>query len=571
MRVMKKEILKTVERRGVKWLWSTFSTKHFYLLIGAYFLPMMTLQFIISSVTTALFTGAILAMLLITIQIAVNSEKYQIRMDYLSLFQYFNGPELRIDIKMPKSDLVYYGNFFLALVVALGTSGFSNKDVINSELLVVLCVFVAFVIFLQFDLYESKLAYLLIVAKAPSWVLLVLEKLYLLLGYPSDDLLSWSRLLLPGMGFSISVVSLLQIAAHLYLIVSQLKDLEWKTFFSFHGPHLLFLCWLVLCRNFVSEADPATMLKITTTIALIPVYTFVFLSSPLYFLYFYGFTPPFFYSFFFVALVALFGVVLLYLYVYMKSLWIAISLDHVLLLVMVLLIPLLLYLSSWYASMYQPPPLPPVTTDQYVEYCGPGNWNDGNMIQTQINCFHLKDRVFSSQGEIESIRISKVVNGMSDSINFLPSPLQAAITCYAGDCKPMCGDRKDMSTCINKGCHFMQHQIYTFEIILKVLISGGTEALKAKLSVSGKYKDFLMKLTSGSRIEFSALFVEGMGSDQLTLKAEHLSYGTEPTESTRGVEKEEEKEMIQNILHKLSDSLQHIVFVILEILVGYLP
>ena len=573
LRIIRRGVLRSVERQGAKWLWSTFTLKHFYWLVAAYLLPMMTIHAIISSVSTTLFTGGMLAMVLITIQIAIDSEKLHTRFEYLSLFQYFSKDGVQIKVKPQSSHFIHYGNFLVALLLSLVTLGFSSQSFVNNEVYVAVSLVVLFVVLLQFSLYESLLWFQLLLARSPSWIVLGLEKISFLLGVPSPQFILhfkkplFSLPLYYGLTFDFNLLSFVQVFIHLLLMTKSLRHLESKSFLSVHGPQLIFTCWFVLCRNFVDNSDPVLLfgmfISTLSIVVMFPLSFLLFLGSPIIFFFFYGFTPPFYYSIAFVIMVIVFFILAGLVFKYLKSVWMSLSLDYVMLIVIGLAVPLIMFMSGWYASLYKPlVPLPSVSMEQYLDYCGPDNWNDKNIVQTQINCIHLKDRVFSSHGVVESVKISGVVDSMADSFKLLPTSVQSALICHIGKSTPMCGNREDMSTCVQNGCHFHDTLSYTFEVKLNFQI----ESIKAKLIVSHQHKDFILKLKSGSSLQFNATFQEGMGSDLLTLQALHLSsdYG-----DTQQLKEEKEKEMKEKLSYNLLKSLKNTAAILLEILLGY--
>ena len=568
VKLVKKAILTSVEKRGVRWIWSTFSTKHFYWFLVVYFLPMMTLQVIVSSVSTALFNGAILGMILITIQIAISSERFQSGQEYLSLFQYFNNSDSPIQIPLPKLDVIHYITFSFALVVAMMSLGFSNHSFVYSELLVVVSLVLSITVLLQFDLVESRLVWVSIAAKLPGWMTVVLEKFYLLFSLPPPQVLHYARdpiFTLPLLGelrFEVNMVTVVQLVAHSLLFLSQVRKVDWKMFFSSLGPHYLFVCWFVLCREFVCASSPLHLLVISTLVFLFPLYTLAFLLSPFYFLYSYGLSLPFYYSVFSIAIVFAFTMIIILIFTFRKSWILNLSLDYVVLAFLALCIGVSFFMCGWYVSVYQvTEPLPTVSFEEYNRYCGPGNWESGNEVQTQINCMHLQGRAFRAQAKVKSVSIVKARSRIGESIQSLPVFIQNALTCHLGESTPMCGNRLGMSTCVENGCHFQHTLTYTFEVKMTM------GAIKASLLVSDSHKEFVLQLKSGTALEFDATFVEGMGSDQVTLQALHMN--ADGLEDTQDVEEEREEELRKSLLSTLLRSIKNGIVVILQIFLGY--
>ena len=567
--LMKRGVLKIVEKQGSKWVWSFFSTKHLYWFLAVYFVPMMTAQVIVSSVSTALFNATMLFLLTITIQTAIDLEKLQSRISYLSLFQYFNKAGTQIPMPTPKkSDMAPYITFIGGLVVGVVFLGFSHHSFVYYELLGIISMVMAFLVMLQFDLYESPLFWVYVLAKAPSWVMVGLDMTCALIPFLSSSPLTFLRnplltlSLFEGFDFDVNIITLLQCASHLCLLVYTIKYVKFT--YSSLGHHFLFFGWFVLCRHFISSSSPFHLVLILTSPLAFPFYSIGFLISPLYFLYFYGFAPPFFYSIASIGIVVVLAVFVMASVKIKRIWWMNISIEYIILLFMGFCVFLMMFLSAWYTSLYQvAQPLPTVSVGEYRQYCGPENWVDGNMVQAQINCMHLKNRLFRSDADVKSVGIAKAQDTMATSISFLPKFLERALACHLGKFEAMCGDRTDDSTCINTGCHFQHSLTYTFKIELEIPI----EEVKTTLLVSHHHMEFVSKLKSGTSLQFDATFVDGMGSDHLTLQAVSLSaFGLADTQN---LDRERNEDMKKSLMSVFFRSVKNSFIVLLEIFFGY--
>ena len=200
--------------------------------------------------------------------------------------------------------------------------------------------------------------------------------------------------------------------------------------------------------------------------------------------------------------------------------------------------------------MRRPPQLHTVSLEEYDLYCGPGNWNV-NSVQTQINCIHLEGRVLSSEGTVERVRISKVINSMADSLNFLPTSLHRSLTCILGKMEPKCGNLKDASTCVYNGCHFHSSLQYNFEVQLRLQTSED-HFIPAMMVVGDTYRDTVLKLREDSILKFNATFVDGMGTKELTLRVQHMSVDGVPDKHFL---EEKKKEMMEHYLNRFFSAL----------------
>lgn len=575
LKLVKRDALRTVERRGVKWLWSTFTTKQLYWLLAVYFLPMMTLQVVVSSVSTAIFNGAIVFMALVTMQIAINSERLHSRMEYISVFQCFNRGRAQIRPPIPKRDAVHYLTFTVGLVVAIVSLGLSNHSFIYYEVLVIVCVVVSGLVMMEFDLYESSLFWFFMAAKAPSWLVVGVEKFCSLFSLSSPALFStlqsplWTPVVLFGsVTLEISYLSIIQVSLHLALLTFKFNDFGWKKFLSELGPLLLFFCWLVLSRYFVVRSSALHLAVMSAGLLLLPLTTCVFIASPLLFLYWYWFTAPFYYSVAAVAISAAVSGVIAVSFKYRRSWWMNLPIEYIILGSLLLLLGVVLFLSAWYGSVFQvTTPLPPVSAREYREYCGQQNWARGNAVQTQINCIHLQGRVLTASGEVQTVGISEVVDTRANSLKLFPYFLQRAITCHLGRYSPMCGNRDDMSTCVYNGCHFQHSLAYTFEIKLTINVDG-SKGMPATLLVSGHHKEFVMNLTSGMTLHFNATFVSGMGSERVVLRAVFLDAAG--LDDTQSLLEEREEGIRMGMLSTLVQSVKNSVAILFEVFLGYI-
>ncbi len=568
LQLLYQDSLRWIERQGVKWLWSSFSTKQAYWLIAAYVLPLMTISFIVSSLSTALFTGAMIALMLITLQIGIKSEKLQIKKEYLSLFQHFNKRTFKIEMGPPRQDIVHYVNFIIALVVAVFSLEFSYlHPAFYSVLLIISAIAMVLVIF-QYNLHEQQLFRHVLITKMPILFIAVLAKISDYVPFSQvllDTLVLFQIPLSHDFSLKVSMITVMQVALHIYLMVACLREANWDTFYSTLGPLCLSMCWFTLFKYFLDKSSSLYVLSLIFICASLPfmlsLLIAVFFASPWVFLYHFGFTAPFFYSCGFVAGITIIFLMLALIWKYLPSFWMNLSLDYVFLLSVIVTIPLLLYLSAWNISLYQLPRLPPVSLEEYGKYCGPRNWNV-NSVQTQINCVHLEGRVLTAQGMVEHVSISKMVDTMADSIRFLSASFQRSLTCVLGETQPMCGDLTDASTCSYNGCHFHSSLQYTFEIELRLQNTGGKSVL-AKLIVSNQYRDTVITLEENSVLKFNATFVSGMGTDILTLQALGLKVDGIPDQHHL-----EEREMHQHLLHGFFRSLIKTMILVADVVLG---
>ena len=159
----------------MKWIWSSFPTKQFYLLLIAYLLPMLSISFVISTLSTAAFVAAFIAMFVATLQVVLNSEKVFSLMEYSNIFRYFNETGMAIDTRAPETQLIWhsigpYVTFLVSLLIVVVTQGLAHPQLILFEPLCIVAAFFAAVVFFQFRCYKSPLILLSISTRLVSWL-----------------------------------------------------------------------------------------------------------------------------------------------------------------------------------------------------------------------------------------------------------------------------------------------------------------------------------------------------------------------------------------------------------------
>ena len=260
---LKLSLLKTIERRGVKWIWSSFPTKQFYLLLLAYLLPMPNVNFVISTLATLAFVAAFIAMSVATLQVIMNSEKVFSLMEYSNIFCYFSETGMVIDTKAPETQLFRhsigpYLTFLVSLLVAVVTLGLAHTQLIFSEILCIIAAIFATAVFFQFQCYKSPLLLLSVSTRLVSWLYVFLLLLTCWVPIPEFLFFAPKQIvtipLFNNVSFDINLMTLLQFPVQLTIAVYLLYRNSWHNFYTGLGPYFLFICWWVLCRNFLAQS-----------------------------------------------------------------------------------------------------------------------------------------------------------------------------------------------------------------------------------------------------------------------------------------------------------------------------
>ena len=581
----RRSLLKMIERRGVKWVWASFPTKQFYLLLLAYILPMISAQFILSSIATVVFVGAFITMSVGTLQMMLAAEKVFSLMEYSSIFQYFSEGDRKIDTRKPEMLLIKRSilpcvTFSIAYCVTLLAFHLSHQSIISNEVLCVLSAFFTLAVFFQFECYKSPLFIVSSLSRVFSWLYVFLIVFRPILPIPEFLLYFGSAAVpipvLPGFTLRINLLTLFQFPFQCVLITYFLVHNKWHNFYSGLGPYLLFTSWWVLSRHFFALSSPLYlflgMFGVVLVLALSPFLPILFLGSPLCILLYYGLSRQFFMCL---------GIVVAFVFVFllvgrfsrrlMETKWLNISFDYLVLLQVLLSVPAVFIGASWFAHFYSPMDVPVVSLAQYSEYCGPQNWVGNNMVPTELNCMHLRDRILAATGTVESIKIEHVSNDHELSLKSLPGPIRAALTCLLGQLEPMCGQRSDMETCKREfaGCNFHHNHKYTFAIGITVDFppTDGRGAPVKKVSVtllaSNIFAEAVENLQVGNHLQFNATFVSGMGSDKLVLQLVTLEG------HVVGTDEESIQDSVQLFATQVIQSVTNTLAILFDVLLGY--
>jgi hypothetical protein len=586
-RFYRRSLLKLVERRGMKWVWSSFPTKQFYLLALAYFLPMISPNFILTSLATVAFLAAFISMCVGTLQIALAAEKVSSFVEYSSIFQYFSKGAGKIDTGKPEAILV--GRSVLPIVTfgasfcaTLLTFHLSHRSIVPNELFCIVSGFCTLAVFLQFEGYKSSVFLACSCTRLLTWLYAFLAVFSEVLPIPDFLLYLGSAsvpvpLLVSGLTLRVNLFTLVQFPVQCILIAYFLVRNKWRNVYSGLGPYLLFTSWWVMTRHFFLLSSPFYLFLgtfgVVFFLAVSPFLPLMLVASPVLVLFYYGFSRVFY---LYIALIVSFVVILLVLGKFSRRLmdakWLNISFDSLVLLQILITIPAVLAGAYQVVRYYAPTDVPAVTPAQYGEYCGLQNWvgSRGNTVQTQLDCVHLRDRVLTASGVVEGVKIEEVSNNYEAGLQSLPGIIRDALTCLLGRQEPMCGRRLDMETCNREytGCHFQHSHKYTFAVDLRLALPSThdrVEKISTTLLASNSYLEAMRDLRVGQTIRFNATFVSGMGSEHLVLQLVDLEGFT----STREEEIENIEDSLQLLVHRVVESFANTLAVLLDVLLGY--
>ena len=563
--------------------------KQFYLLLLAYVLPMISAHFILTSIATALFMAAFIATCVATLQIMLASEKVFSFIEYSSIFQYFSEGDRKLDTRKPelllvKRSVAPFLTFSASYCITLLTFHLSHHNIIPNELVCIISAFFTLSVFLQFECYKSPLFLASTSTRLLAWIYVFLIAVQEIIPIPEFLLYfgsaSVSVPILSGFSISVNLPTLIQFPVQCLLIVYFLVQNKWHNVYSGLGPYLLFISWWVITRHFFVLSSPIYLFLCTFGLIILlgisPFLPVLFLVSPVYVLYYYGFSTMFFV---YIGIIMCFLLLLLVLGKFSKKLmeakWLNISFDYLVLLQVLTTIPIVLFGSSLVTRYYSPSDVPVVSVAQYSQYCGPQNWGGGggNMIQTQLNCLHLRDRVLMASGIVEEVKIQEISNDHELSLYSLSNTIRAALTCMLGRLEPMCGHRSDMETCKGAftGCHFHHSNKYTFAINMNMNLQPPPQTVdhhpqkvvSVVLLASSTFTTIVQELKVGDNLKFNATFDSGMGSDRVVLRLIDLE-GV-----YMGKDEEIVEDSMQILANQVERSLTHTLNILFDVILGY--
>ena len=552
-----------------------------------YILPLINVGFVLSTLATFVFVGAFLAMVIATLQILANSAKVSSFMEYSSIFRYFSRHGKAINTNEPEALLIKrsampYVTFSIATLLTVFTIGIAHQQIMIYELLVVITGALAFVVFFHFQCWKSPLILITLSTRTLSWMLVILYLLQKWLPIPDFwFFIGWQIVrvpIFPGIYLDFNLTTLIQVPLQIVLIVYLVRKYSWKNFFFGLGPYFLFVSWWIFCRYLFSHTSMLSLAiffpGVAAVFILLPILPLLVLVAPLFVMLYYGLSIQFLIALSTLIIVGIISLIVVLNYQRLKEAkWLNIPLEYVFLIQLLLSIPLLVVGTYHYNRIHAPSTLPVVQLDEYDQFCGPHLWSaSSNMIQTQLNCLHYKDRVLSGDARIEEVKIGGVLNSYISTLQKFPKSVRTALTCLMGETEPYCGQLKDENTCQFKGCHFDSSNQYLINIST-VLSLKNNHTFPAQLTALVSHKDIancsLLKLTRGNLVHFNASLVNGQGSNYLMLQLLSLKAdnGVEYTTVT-GENLEETK---QAIVSKTFQSFQVTVSFALEILIGYSP
>ena len=357
--------------------------------------------------------------------------------------------------------------------------------------------------------------------------------------------------------------------------------------FTIGGPYLVtslwWLLWMVFFHSMVATATSAdaiswTWLSVSHVPFLIPAALLLKLA---YFAMLYGIQIS-------IGVVVVVVIVLAVFLCFYCGAWLAklpfirlITFDH-LIIFTVTVVPLavLMGVADIYTVTNQAPPPAPLKWQDYCAHCGPRKWEEINMVEAQFQCANLIGRrVVNLVGEVRALRVvsrENVYESIFDKFSFFGS-LREAGYCFFGTNRGLCGggaENVDSSTpdtaCGENPCNLHNHDSFTFSIKLSKVRDVTSEdyrqceQVQVGLIAEHAFKEIIFALRSSDVIHFNATLIDGLGSEEVSMRAESIAVTREAElkHNTKEWEKQEATErhsvFVDVAIQMFKQSLNHL-------------
>ena len=299
--------------------------------------------------------------------------------------------------------------------------------------------------------------------------------------------------------------------------------------FTSGGPYLVASLWWLLWMLFFhfmvatatsSEAISWTWLSVSHVPVLIPVVLVSELSQ----------------------LVILYGLMIVMVMVlahFQLSYIQLVAFDHLIFIGELVLFSVLMVVADIYSVSNQALPPVPLKWQDYCAHCGPHKWREMNRAEVQVQCTSLNGRrVVNLLGEVGSVQVvsrQNVYESIFDRFSAF-GHLKEAGYCFFGTNKGLCGgeaegvDQPTSDTaCGDNPCNLHNHDSFIFSIKLSAVRdekSNGyiqCESVQVSLTAEHAFKDIIFALRSSYVIQFNATLIDGLGSDEVSMRAESIA------------------------------------------------
>lgn len=175
-----------------------------------------------------------------------------------------------------------------------------------------------------------------------------------------------------------------------------------------------------------------------------------------------------------------------------------------------------------------------ISYEGYQKFCHEHAWTQSNLATAQIRCAKLEGVQVTWEGYVHQVRIKSRRNTYKYVIDKLPEGIRQYMTCYFGDeIVPDCDDKSedcllfyDIVQAMNGGCHLDRHDVYAFEIIVKMHSGIWGKGADVHLTADAVgLKKFALKLRQDDQIWFKGSLVRS-GDRRVHVKVTELGCTT---------------------------------------------
>lgn len=574
----------------MRWVWSMFPLRQFFILLLIYIVPLINIQFMLSALATLAFFICLMGMVVSTLQVIANSSKVKSYEEYSVLFSHFAESKEDKDAILNNPDFILssaipYATYGLTTVLGIFLMGMALEEALFYEILVIIAGAMSLLVFFQFSCWKSPLILLVLSTRLLSWGLVFLYMFSSLVPIPDLFFITgWTLVsipVFPGIWIGINITSLIQIPLHIAFVLYYGLRYSWKNLFYGLGPYLMFISWWIFCRSIFTHSSVVSLFifgpGVLFCLFFLPFLPILIVSAPLIILIYYGFSIQLLISLILLLIVGIASVFLMKYYQYLKeknALKLNININHVLI-AQFLMGGIFFIAGTLYYNSPPPSSFDILSFEEYNNLCGVDMSLSDNLIQNQLDCLHLKGNILSVEiAQIKDVKISEITNSPLTTLSNFPDSVRNTLMCLMGETKPFCGRQAGSKTCIFKGCHFDSKNQYNIRISTMMPSEGNSFGITAVLSVWISHQHLLdssvLKLKSNQFISFNATLEDGLGTQTLSLKL--LSYrlkdGSDEVfdSSKKGLSDDESK---GEILDDFWSSVISTAKFVTEILFGY--
>lgn len=573
---IKEHLIDWASRAGMQWLSALIPTHHVNALIFFFIISNLTIEFFIFLIPLLVFYLSFFSMVICTLRVFQNSKAWE---NFRALTDLLTHFEPGLDLEQAETNFGWthlepYLYFLLSVIFVVFSFPVADKSWIPCSELATIALFFTVTAFLSLhasaQLFARKALLTEVLSGACSLAYLLPDSLWFLkifgktfITVPLGDIVV----------LNLGVPCLLY--GHLFYLLFRMAQLRgFKGTYLCLVPYLVCFTWCELCLVFLNNASAIGLIR-----TCVGYFLFLF-ALPVLSLGMAAMLMVQLLQWFLALEVIKMVVTLTICFVpVVLRLWTRFSLNPIVVfrslsrssivkLILVWLSAVVLFCWMYvYRSEGMKVYNSTLTWPEYSNLCGPQAWREANMAQTQILCSHLEGHRVTWTGRFKYVRVTDIENGPQSVINLLPVFVGNWMRCLYGEPYPLCDEVKNVTAepqplpapappredplCKLKKlakheCHIKRFDRYKFEVTMGMPLERKTkngtiiedeDATKdIVLRASNEFKFVLLKLNTGSLVEFSTILEGRLGSKWpvFELKAIHcISCGDTLVQSRR--------------------------------------